>query len=118
MMWKMLQHDSPDVYVISSGATHSIREFVDEAGRICGFDIHWEGSDENETGIDRKTGKTLVKVNSKYYRPAEVELLLGKSEKAQKVLNWHTKVDFKSLCRMMTEADIARIQAQRNRQIP
>jgi GDPmannose 4,6-dehydratase len=111
MMWKMLQYDKPDVYVISSGETHSIREFVNEAGRICGFDIHWEGSNENETGIDRKSGKTLVKVNPKYYRPAEVELLLGNSEKAQKVLNWRTKVDFKSLCRMMMEADIARIQA-------
>ena len=111
MMWKMLQHDRPDVYVISSGETHSIREFADEAGWICGFDIQWEGSNENETGIDRKTGKTLVRVNPKFYRPAEVELLLGNSEKAKKVLNWKTKIDFKSLCRMMTEADIARIQA-------
>jgi GDPmannose 4,6-dehydratase len=116
-MWKMLQHDRPDVYVISSGETHSIREFVNEAGRICGFDMQWEGSNENETGIDRKTGKTLVKVNPKYYRPAEVELLLGNSEKAQKVLNWHTKVDFKALCRMMMEADIARVQAQKTRRI-
>ena len=62
MMWKMLQHDRPDVYVISSGETHSIREFADKTGKICRFDIQLEGSDENETGIDRKTGKTLAKV--------------------------------------------------------
>jgi GDPmannose 4,6-dehydratase len=110
MMWKMLQYDKPDVYVVSSGETHAIREFVEEAGRACGFAIRWEGSNENEAGIDRNTGKVLVKVNPKYYRPAEVDFLLGNSEKAQRTLDWHTKVDFKELCQMMMRVDIERIK--------
>jgi GDPmannose 4,6-dehydratase len=110
MMWKMLQHDKPDIYVISSGETHSIREFVEESGKTCGFALKWEGRDENEMGIDQKSGKVLVKVNPKYYRPAEVDLLLGNSEKAKKTLDWHIKVDFKALCRMMMETDIARVK--------
>jgi GDPmannose 4,6-dehydratase len=112
MMWKMLQHDKPDVYVIASGETHTIREFVEEAGRVCGFVVRWEGSDENEIGIDQNTGNVLVKVNPKYYRPAEVELLLGNTEKAQKVLGWRTKVDFQSLCQMMMKADIERVRKE------
>jgi GDPmannose 4,6-dehydratase len=108
MMWKMLQHDKPDVYVIASGEAHTIREFAEEAGKVCGFDLQWEGRDENEIGIDCNTGNVLVKVNPKYYRPAEVELLLGNAEKAQKVLGWRTKVGFQSLCQMMMQADIER----------
>jgi GDPmannose 4,6-dehydratase len=108
MMWKMLQHDRPDVYVIASGETHTIREFVEEAGQVCGFAMKWEGNDENEIGIDRNTGKVLVKVNPKYYRPAEVELLLGNADKARKILGWQAKVDFQSLCQMMVKADIER----------
>jgi len=110
MMWKMLQHDKPDTYVIATGETHSIREFVEEAGRHCGFDIEWQGSEESEVGIDIKTGKTIVKVNPKFYRPAEVEILNGNPEKAKKILNWNAKVDFKSLCKMMMLTDIERAQ--------
>jgi len=108
MMWKMLQHNKPDTYVISTGETHSIREFVEEAGKHCGFDFEWKGSEENEVGIDKKTGKTIVRVNPKFYRPAEVDMLIGNPEKAKKVLDWKAKVDFKSLCRMMMLADIER----------
>jgi GDPmannose 4,6-dehydratase len=108
IMWKMLQHDKPDVYVVSSDETHTIREFAEETGVTCGFDLRWEGCDEHEIGYDRNTGKILVKVNPKYYRPAEVDLLLGNSEKARKVLGWEAKVNFKSLCRMMMTADIER----------
>jgi GDPmannose 4,6-dehydratase len=107
-MWKMLQYDKPDVYVISSGETHTIREFAEEAGKVCGFDIRWEGTDENEVGINNNSGKILVKVNPKYYRPAEVELLLGDSGKAKKILNWERKIDFPSLCKMMMTMDIER----------
>jgi GDPmannose 4,6-dehydratase len=110
MMWKMLQHDKPDTYVIATGETHSIREFVEEAGRHCGFDLEWKGSEENEIGIDKKTGKTIVKVNPKFYRPAEVEVLIGNPEKAKKILNWNAKVDFKSLCKMRMLADIERAE--------
>jgi GDPmannose 4,6-dehydratase len=110
MMWKMLQHDKPDVYVIASGETHTIREFVEEAGKVCKFAIRWEGDKESEVGIDLNTGKTLVKVNPKYYRPAEVEILLGNAEKAQKLLGWKAKVDFQALCQMMMHADIERAE--------
>jgi GDPmannose 4,6-dehydratase len=110
MMWKMLQHDKPDTYVVATGETHTIREFVEEAGKFCGFKIKWCGINENEIGIDEKTGKTIVKVNSQFYRPAEVELLIGNPEKARKVLNWKAKVDFKSLCKMMVDADILRAE--------
>jgi len=110
MMWKMLQYDKPDNYVIATGETHSIREFVEEAGRYCGFDLEWHGSEDNEVGIDKKTGKTIVKVNPKFYRPAEVEILNGNPEKAKQILSWNAKVDFKALCKMMMLADIERAQ--------
>jgi len=110
MMWLMLQQDKPDTYVIATNETHSIREFVEEAGRICGFDIYWQGKEENETGIDKKTNKTVVKVNPVFYRPAEVELLLGNPEKAHKQLGWKPKVDFKELCKMMMLADIEKVK--------
>lgn len=113
MMWKMLQHDTPDVYVIATGTTHSIREFVEEAGIYCGYDITWNGSGVHEVGIDQKTGKIIVTINPKFYRPAEVELLIGNAEKAQRILAWEAQVDFKSLCRMMMMADIERIKNTR-----
>jgi GDPmannose 4,6-dehydratase len=110
MMWKMLQHDKPDVYVIATGETHSIREFVEEAGKHCGYELHWEGIGETEVGKDKKTGKVIVRVNPQFYRPAEVDVLIGNPEKAKKQLNWNAKVDFKSLCHMMMRSDIERAE--------
>jgi GDPmannose 4,6-dehydratase len=110
MMWKMLQHNEPDTYVISTGETHSIRDFVHEAGIHCDFDIEWKGEKEEETGIDKNTGKTIVKVNKKFYRPAEVEFLLGNADKAKRVLEWTAKTGFKELCKMMVEKDIERLK--------
>jgi len=110
MMWKMLQHDKPDTYVIATGETHSIREFVEETGKHCGYELQWEGSEETEVGIDIKTGKIIVKVNPQFYRPAEVEILIGNPEKAKKILNWNAQIDFKALCRMMMLADIERVK--------
>lgn len=107
----MLQQDKPDYYVVATGETHPIRDFVTEAGKVAGFDIEWLGKDENEIGIDRKTGKTVVKVNPKFFRPAEVDLLLGSPEKAEKVLGWHRKTSYADLCRLMMETDIARAKA-------
>lgn len=112
MMWLMLQQDNPDTYVIATGETHTIREFVEEATKILGYKIKWEGKDENEIGIDEKSGKILVKVNPKFYRPAEVDLLLGDSSKAEKVLGWKRKVGYKELCKMMVEADIERVKKE------
>ncbi|MFP3040317.1 GDP-mannose 4,6-dehydratase [Treponema primitia] len=106
MMWMILQHHTPDTYIVATGETHSIREFVEETGKYCGFDIQWQGKDEKEIGVDKKTGKIIVKVNPQYYRPAEVELLIGNPEKARKILGWSPKVGYKELCQMMIKADI------------
>jgi GDPmannose 4,6-dehydratase len=106
VMWKMLQQDKSDTYVISTGETHSIRDFVEETGRVCGFDLDWRGEGENETGVDKKTGKVIVRINPRYYRPAEVALLIGNSERSQRILGWKPKVSFKELCKMMMKADI------------
>ncbi len=108
MMWLMLQQDKPDTYVIATGETHPIRDFVEEAGRVAGFDIKWQGENENEVGIDQNSGKVVVKVNPKFFRPAEVELLIGDPSKAEKVLGWKRKVDYKGLCKMMMEKDLER----------
>lgn len=108
MMWLMLQQDKPDTFVIATGETHPIRDFVEEAGRACGFDIKWEGENEQEKGIDKKTGKVIVQVNPKFYRPAEVELLIGYPKKAEEQLGWKREVDYKGLCKMMMEKDIER----------
>jgi GDPmannose 4,6-dehydratase len=110
IMWKMLQHNEPDTYVIATGKTHSIRDFIEEAGNVCGFDLDWQGKDENEIGIDRKTKKVIVKVNPRYYRPAEVAFLIGNSEKAKKMLGWEPRVSFKNLCEMMMKADIEKMK--------
>lgn len=107
-MWLMLQQEKADTYVLSSGETHPIRDFATLAGKYAGFDIEWQGEGVNEIGIDKKSGKTIVRVNPKYFRPAEVELLIGDSTKAREVLGWSPKVTYEGLCKMMTEADIKR----------
>lgn len=109
-MWLMLQQDKADTYVLSTGETHAIREFVEEAANVCGWEIEWKGQNESEVGINSKTGDVLVKVNPKFYRPAEVELLIGDPSKAEKVLGWKRKVSYKELCKMMMEKDIERLQ--------
>ncbi|MBQ4472131.1 MAG: GDP-mannose 4,6-dehydratase [Alphaproteobacteria bacterium] len=107
-MWLMLQQEKSDTYVLATKETHSIREFVEEAGRTAGFDIEWRGEGVDEIGVDKKTGKTVVKVNPQFYRPAEVDILLGNPEKAEKTIGWHRKVNFAGLAKMMMEADIER----------
>lgn len=107
-MWRMLQADKPDTYVLATNRTETVREFVSMAGKAAGFDLAFEGKYENEVGIDRKTGKTLVKVNPKFYRPAEVDLLIGNPEKAKRDLGWESKTTLERLCQMMVEFDIRR----------
>ncbi len=107
-MWLMLQQEKADTYVISTGETHPIRDFVTLSGKYAGFDIEWHGEGINEKGIDRKTGKTIVVVNPKFFRPAEVESLIGDSSKAHKILGWKRKVSYEGLCKMMVEKDIER----------
>ena len=111
-MWLMLQQDKPDTYVLSTGETHPIRDFVQEAARACGFDIIWQGDGIDEIGIDRNTNKTIVKVNPKFFRPAEVELLVGDPSKAQEILGWKRKISYKELCRLMVEEDIKRYESK------
>lgn len=107
-MWLMLQQEKPDTYVLSTGETHPIRDFVEEAGRFAGFNIEWQGEGVDEVGIDTKTGRTIVKVNPKFFRPAEVELLIGDPSKAENILGWKRKVSYSELCQMMVEKDIER----------
>jgi len=108
LMWRMLQGEKGDTYVIATGEMHSIREFCAEAAKACGWDLEFSGENENEVGVDKSTGKLIVKVNPKFYRPSEVEQLLGDSSKAKKILGWEPKVRFAELCKMMVEADIER----------
>ena len=109
-MWRMLQADTPDTYVLATNRTETVRDLVSMAGKAAGFDLVWEGKAEKEIGIDRKSGKILVKVNPKFYRPAEVELLIGNPEKAKRVLGWEPKTTLEQLCQMMVEADFERNQ--------
>lgn len=110
-MWRMLQADKPDTYVLATNRTETVRDFVTMAAKAAGFDLDWQGAAENEIAVDRKSGKTLVRVNPKFYRPAEVELLIGNPEKAKRELGWEPKTTLEELCQMMVEADIRRNKA-------
>lgn len=105
-MWIMLQQDKPDDYVIATGETHSIREFCEKAFKIVDIDIVWEGKEINEKGIDRKTGKVLVSVNPRYFRPLDVDILVGDAGKAKKELGWKPKSSFDELVEMMVKSDL------------
>lgn len=105
-MWMILQHEKPDDFVIATGETHTVREFVEEAAQVLGFDLVWKGKGVNEVGIDKKSGKTLIKIDPKYFRPAEVDILLGDASKARRLLKWKPKVKFKELVSIMAKADL------------
>jgi len=104
--WLMLQQDKPDDFVIASGESHSVREFVELAFNEIGIDLKWQGSGINEKGIDIKSGKVIVQVDAKYFRPAEVEILLGDSAKAEKILGWKRNISFKELVSGMVKYDL------------
>lgn len=105
-MYKILQHDIPEDFVLATGETHTVREFVEKAFQCAGNDIEWQGKNENETGRDKKSGKIIVRVNEKFFRPAEVDILQGDASKAEKLLSWKPSVTFKELIEIMTEADL------------
>lgn len=105
-MWLMLQKDTPDDYVLSTGEQFSVRDFVEESFRIIGIDIDWKGEGINEIGYDTKTGKEYVFISEKYYRPCEVDILLGDSSKARKELDWKPQYNFEKLVKEMVEHDI------------
>jgi GDPmannose 4,6-dehydratase len=104
-MWLMLQQEKPDDFVIATGETHSVREFVEHAGRLLGYEIAWQGKGLEEKGVDAKTGKVLIELDPGYFRPAEVDLLLGDATKAKNILGWEPKVKFEELVKLMLEAE-------------
>lgn len=104
-MWMMLQQDKPDDYVIATGQMHTVREFIEKSFGILDMPIEWQGSGVNECGINKKTGKTVIKIDPQYFRPAEVEQLLGNPSKAQNALGWKPEVTFEKLVEIMTKAD-------------
>jgi GDPmannose 4,6-dehydratase len=105
-MWRMLQQDKPDDYVLATGETHSIREFCELAFKEIGITIKWQGSGAEEQGIDAESGKVLIQINPEFYRPSEVDLLLGDPTKAETGLNWKRKVDFPGLVKLMVKHDL------------
>lgn len=111
-MWRMLQHKEPDDFILATNETHSIREFVEEAGKILDMNIVWKGKGLSEQGIDRESGKILIEIDPRYFRPAEVDILRGDYSKAKNKLGWKPKVTFKELVRLMTEADYAHEQGR------
>jgi len=111
-MWRMLQADKPGDYVMATGETHSVREFIEESFSVLGEEIIWKGEGESEVGLLKSSGKTVVTINPRYYRPTEVELLIGDPSRAEKELGWKPKIKFKDLVRIMVEADFKK---QKNR---
>lgn len=110
-MWLMLQADEPDDFVIATNETRTVREFAETAFKHVGIDIEWKGEGVNETGVDKNSGKTVVKVNPKFFRPAEVELLLGNPAKAEEKLGWKREISFDELVRRMVTNDLELVKA-------
>jgi GDPmannose 4,6-dehydratase len=110
-MWRILQADEPGTYVLATNRTETVRDFVTMAFKAAGIAIEWQGAAEAETGHDAASGKVLVRVNPKFYRPAEVELLMGNPAKAAKELGWAPKTTLEELCQLMVDADLRRNQA-------
>jgi GDPmannose 4,6-dehydratase len=110
-MWRMLQADEPDTFVLATNRTETVRDFVRMAFKGASIAVDFQGSEENETAIDTATGKTVMRINPKFYRPAEVELLIGDPAKAKTKLGWEPMTTLEQLCQMMVEADLRRNQA-------
>jgi len=109
-MWRMLQQESPGDYVLATNETHTIREFADLAFRELDMELEWTGTGEEEKGIEKKTGRVLVKVDPRYYRPTEVDLLLGDPAKAKKELGWEPQTKFEDLVKLMVKSDWEKVQ--------
>jgi GDPmannose 4,6-dehydratase len=110
-MWRILQAKEPDTFVLAMNRTETIRDFATMAAKAAGFELIWTGAGENEVAKDAKTGKTLVRINPKFNRPAEVDLLIGNPKKAKTILGWEPKTNLEELCEMMVQADIRRNHA-------
>lgn len=110
-MWRILQAEEPDTYVLATNRTETVRDFVNMAAKAVDITIDWQGNGDREKGIDATTGKTIIQVNPAFYRPAEVELLIGDPAKARKQLRWEPETTLEELCRMMVEADLRRVES-------
>ena len=111
-MWRMLQQEKPEDYVIASHETHSVREFVELAFKAVGMEVEWQGTGVDEVGKDKATGKVIVSINPVFYRPAEVDLLLGNPAKAEKELGWVRQVSFHELVERMVKTDLALVEKE------
>jgi GDPmannose 4,6-dehydratase len=109
-MWRMLQQKSPEDFVLATGETHSVREFAEVAFKELDMELEWKGKGAKEKGVLKKGGAVVVEVDPNYYRPTEVELLVGDATKAKEKLGWVAKTKFKDLVRMMVEADLERVK--------
>ncbi len=109
-MFLMLQHDRPDDYVIASGKTHSVKDFINAACNELDLEIYWKGKGLNEVAINKKTNKTIIKINPKFYRPTEVDFLLGDAKKSKKILKWKPKTNFKNLVKKMVQYDYSKLK--------
>jgi GDPmannose 4,6-dehydratase len=109
-MWRMLQHEPPSDFVLATGEARSIRDFVLEAGRHLGFDIVWQGAGMDERGLDRASGRVIVRVNPRFFRPAEVDIVCGDASKARRELGWQPRTSFSEIVRLMVEADDRRVR--------
>ena len=105
-MIKIIEHNEPDDFVIATGESHTNREFIEEACKYIDIVIEWQGEGLNEVGVDKNTGKVIIEIDAKYFRPSEVDILLGNAEKAKTILGWEPKVKFKELVKIMMEHDI------------
>jgi GDPmannose 4,6-dehydratase len=109
----MMRASKASDYVLATGETHSIREFVEIAGRVLGFDIEWRGTGVDEVGVERASGREIVRVNRTYFRPAEVDVLIGDASRARRELGWSPKVSFPELVEAMCRADLKRVEASK-----
>ncbi|MFZ0498496.1 MAG: GDP-mannose 4,6-dehydratase [Steroidobacteraceae bacterium] len=107
-MWRMLQQQRPDTYVLATGRTSTVRDFATIAAAAVGMRIEWRGAKENEAGVDAETGRVVIRVNPEFYRPAEVDALIGDPTKARRELSWESKTTLEQLCTMMVESDLNR----------
>ncbi len=113
-MWRMMQLKKPDDFVIATGKQYSVKDFVNISAKYLGFKIKWTGNGINEKGIDKNTGKTIIKIGKRYFRPTEVESLLGDASKAKKILKWKPKISFNQMVKEMVAEDFKKVQIENN----